>query len=351
MIKRDKNNPIITIKDVKPSSEDLIVMGVFNAGVTIFNDEIILLLRVAETFKEKSDKYLFAPYYEKGKIKKKSYKLNDKSFDFSDSRVILNKARKKIEGLTSLSHFRLAKSKDGVNFEVAEKPTLSGKTKYESWGIEDARITKMGNNYYILYSAISQYGVLPSMIVTKDFCSFSEPKTILPPENKDVVLFPEKINNKYHLLHRPVPFGIGNLDIWLSTSDDLVHWGNHKHLLSVSERGFDSGRVGAGGVPIKTPHGWLIIYHAADKNNNYSLTAALLSLEEPEVVSHKLNFPLLKAEEDYEKEGFFNNVVFSCGEIVKKEIIYLYYGAADDKMALARIDKKKLLNLLIEKDK
>lgn len=347
MIKTNRHslNPLISPSDLKASRPDFKVDGVFNCGVTEYNDEIILLCRVAESPLNASDRIVKVPIISKDEnnndfidvleIDKSKYP----NLDFSDSRSInkINHIGKKVAVcLTSISHFRIARSKDGVNFKIADEPTVIPRFKDENWGIEDPRISKIDDTYYINYTSVTANGAATSLITTKDFKSFTREGIIFAPENKDVAIFPEKINGTYYAFNRPVPEGIGTPDIWLAESKDLIHWGRQKHFYGVSETGWESGRVGAGSVPFKTEKGWILIYHAADRNSRYCLGAFLLDKEDPMKIIAKTKEPIFTPETDYEKEGFFGNVVFTCGSLYKDEKVIIYYGAADDKVC--RVD-------------
>ena len=145
-MKRYENNPIITPADVKPSREDFEVVCVFNCGVTKFEDEVLLLMRVAEVPKNDNPDVFLAPMLdaETNELIIKSYDKTDKSIDFADSRFVITPTDRV---LTSISHFRIARSKDGINFEIDEKPAMFPCNKYERFGIEDPRITKIGDTY------------------------------------------------------------------------------------------------------------------------------------------------------------------------------------------------------------
>ena len=340
-------NPLISPKDVKPSDERFQVDGVFNCGVAKYGDEIILLCRVAESVKEKGEDEVIVPIVKSNG--KEDYidtirfdKKKDTQYDFSDSRSVFfasdKKGIRKTAALTSLSHLRIARSKDGIHFTIDEKPAIMPNAAEESWGMEDPRITQIGEDYYINYSAVTKDGICVGLISTRDFITYERRGMIFAPENKDVTIFPEKIGGLYYCLNRPVPYGIGMPCMWLAKSPDLIHWGQQKLFMTVSnEEAWDNGRVGGGAVPIKTEKGWIKIYHAADKDDRYCLGMYLLDLDNPEKVIGKLEEPLLQPEEDYEKEGFFGNVVFTCGALLEEDTIVVYYGAADDKICRADI--------------
>ena len=171
------------------------------------------------------------------------------------------------------------------------------------------------------------------LAVTDDFKQYTKLGNVFHPDNKDVTIFPEKINGLYYALHRPSISHFATPDMWIAQSPDLLHWGNHKHLAGVRSNMWDSTRIGASAVPFRVDDGWLEIYHGADHNNHYYLGAMLLDYESPWVVKKRSITPILKPEMDYEVNGFFGNVVFACGAIVKNEEVHIYYGVADTSMA------------------
>lgn len=338
-------NPLIVPQDVRPSRQDFKVDGVFNCGVTEYQGEVILLCRVAESVKCENKDEVKIPVVVKKDNKDVleiiTYKKKEHpELDFSDSREVFKNTgkKKKVLNLTSLSHLRIARSKDGIHFVIDEEPAIKPMAEEESWGMEDPRITKIGDVYYINYTSVTENGAATSLISTKDFEHYERHGIIFAPENKDVTIFPEKIDGKYVAFNRPVPGGIGAPEMWLAKSPDLLHWGEQKHFCGLSkEDSWDNGRIGGGAVPFKTDKGWVKIYHAADKNDRYCLGAFLLDLNDPSKVLAKTSQPILQPETEYEKTGFFGNVVFTCGCLLKDETVILYYGAADDKICRADI--------------
>jgi predicted GH43/DUF377 family glycosyl hydrolase len=176
-VKRYENNPIIAVDDVKPSREGWNVEYVMNAGCHRVGDEVLLLLRVAETPEKDPDANIFlAPAYSEdfGDVVLKRLEKNDPLNDFSDSRFVLRfdeDGNEVLRVLTSISHLRVARSKDGLNFEVEEKPAMYPSNKYEEFGIEDPRITFIEDDgyYYINYSACASVGVTTNLARTKDW--------------------------------------------------------------------------------------------------------------------------------------------------------------------------------------
>ncbi|MCC0685340.1 glycoside hydrolase family 130 protein [Clostridioides sp. ZZV15-6383] len=352
---RSKNNPLIKTSDVKPSRKDFRVDGVFNCGVCKYNNEYILLCRVAESVKVDLDKEVKVPIVvnKEGEdiIEVISFNKDvDIQYDYSDPRslwTIDNKGAKKIAYLTSLSHIRVARSKDGENFKIDDEPFIKPIASEEEWGIEDPRITEIDGIYYINYTSVTRNGAATSLVSTKDFISYERHGIIFAPENKDVTIFPEKIDGKYIAYNRPVPYSIGTPDMWIAESPDLIHWGKQKYFYGVTNKdSWENGRVGGGAVPFLTEKGWVKIYHAADRNNRYCLGAFLLDKNNPCKILSKTNKPILEPDADYEREGFFGNVVFTCGCVFEDGFVKIYYGAADDKVCRADIRIEDIFAML-----
>jgi len=341
MIRKHETNPIVRPFDVKPSMESYRVQGAFNPGATVFGDEVLLLLRVAEICEPKEGyiripKYRFDDGHPRPDIIE--FKALDPDVKLRDTRSVVYKGR---EYLSTISHIRIARSKDGLHFTVDEKPLILPVDETEEYGVEDARVTFIDDKYYITYTAVSQDSWATALAVTEDFKSVERKGLVFYPENKDVVIFPEKVGGKYMALHRPNNSGFGKPSIWYAESPDMVHWGNHRCILRPRDTKWV--RVGAGTPPIKTPEGWLVIAHGMDDKSAYSLFCVLLDLEEPRRVVRCADAPLLMPTEPYETDGFFGNVVFSNGMIEKDGKILVYYGAADESSCVAITDIDGLL--------
>ncbi|MEA5008635.1 glycoside hydrolase family 130 protein [Clostridium tyrobutyricum] len=346
-----KYNPIITFKDVVPSNSKFQVIGAFNAGAIQYNEETILLLRVAERVKQSDEKCMEVPIFnnENRSLDIMNISRENKNYDFTDSRVVRRMdSNSDFSYLTSMSHIRLARSKDGFNFKIDDKTFIFPDNKYESFGIEDPRITRIDDNYYITYSAVSNYGIVVGLAVTKDFKNYKRLGNIFSTENKDVVIFPERINGKYFALNRPVSKSTGKPIIWISESNDLIHWGNHEILADTRENYWDCKKIGAGVPPIKTKHGWLELYHGVDENEHYCMGALLLQLDYPKNIIARSETPILVPSESYETEGFFPNVIFSCGAVERCDKLYIYYGISDNSIGLAITSIDDILNTLIK---
>lgn len=344
MLIRSSHNPLIKPADVLPTTKGFKVVGAFNPGAVCFKNEIILLIRVAESCEQKAG-FISVPTYvfENGNAVPaiQTFNLNDPDVQLKDTRGV--KVNDK-EYLSTISHIRLARSFDGINFTIDSKPFLAPTSEIDCFGIEDARVTRLENRYYINYSIISSDSWCTALAVTDDFVNVEYLGIIFPPENKDVSIFNEKVNGKYRALHRPNNSGFGKASIWYADSPDLINWGNHRCLLRPRNTSFESVKIGGGSAPIKTSEGWLTIYHAKGDNQRYSLFALLLDFEEPWKIIKQAEQPLLQPEEQYETDGFFGNVIFTNGIIIKGDTIMIYYGASDETCCLATGSISDILN-------
>ena len=333
---RSPNNPIIEPKNLRPSREDFEVIGVFNAGATRLADEVILLLRVAERPISTDPDVASVAIYDVAKddIVLKGFSKSDPENDFSDPRLVVTPSG---TYLTSISHLRLARSRDGISFEIEDRPAIAPANDVESFGIEDPRISLIEGTYYISYAAVSGLGVTGCLISTKDFKLFERHGVIFYPDNKNVVLFPERINGRYYALHRPGSALFGGGQIWIAESPDLACWGNHRFLCGPRAGFWDDAKVGAGAVPFKIEAGWLEIYHGADRNNRYCLGAVLLDSARPWLVLARIEEPIFQPQACYECNGFFGNAVFTCGLLREADRLRIYYGAADTAICYAEL--------------
>lgn len=347
-MEREKTNPIITPEQFPFAWTGFEVFGTFNAAATTYNDETILLVRVAQRPVQNNPQEVVVPFVDlnKKEIAVKNLQKNNPELNFSDSRVIWDSKQKYIKYLTSISSLWIARSKDGVNFTFDSKPFISPETEWETWGCEDARITKIDDTYWINYTAVSERGIATALASTKDFVTIERHGIIFAAPNRDVVIFPEKLDGKFIALHRPMPSYIGAESIWFADSSGMTHWGNHKLVAEPRPGSWDSQRIGAGSPPIKTDQGWLDIYHGADNSNKYNLGAILLDFSEPWKVLARSSRPLIEPTEKYEKEGVYPNVCFTCGHTQVGDEIRIYYGVADRSIALARVSVGEILESL-----
>jgi beta-1,4-mannooligosaccharide/beta-1,4-mannosyl-N-acetylglucosamine phosphorylase len=300
--KRYEGNPILT-----PENWPYKVGAVFNPGAIKFNDEILLLVRA--------------------------------------------------EDRQGYSHLTIAKSKDGkTNWRINPGPTLTAEPEFDEavFGLEDPRIVWLEDRQEYIITCVSFFdkvaGEPPgiSLIATKDFLNFQRLGRKLMPFNKDASLFPKTFNGCYALINRP--FVEGRADIWVSFSKDLDFWGKDRILIPTRHRAWDSNRVGLGPPPIKTPDGWLIIYHGARDTASgtiYRVGLALLDLETLQIIGRSSDW-VLEPKESYERVGEADDVIFPCGAVIddKTNELLVYYGAADSVVALATADLNVILAYL-----
>ena len=188
-------------------------------------------------------------------------------------------------------------------------------------------------------------GVSTSLAVSKNLEKWERKGIIFREQNKDVVLFNEKIKGKYVAFHRPEGFfEFSRPSIWISYSPDLVYWGREKSILQPRRDSWDSDRVGAGAPPIKTKKGWLLIYHGVRRKDDttfYSAGAVLFDLKNPEKILARspAKKPLIEPMKNYEKTGFMNNVIFPTGAIIdlKGKDLLIYCGGADSIVSVKKI--------------
>lgn len=343
--KRFTQNPLLRPADLKAGIEGMEIVCLLNPGVFQFDGKIWLLLRVAERPKQVEGKISFPVYNNKGVIEVLNFDKNDPDLDVSDPRII---SYKKKDYLTTLSYLRLVCSDDGIRFyEPDGYLPVFGKDELETFGIEDCRVATMTDAYTLSFTEVSEFGVGVGLIRTKDWKNFDRKGMIFPPHNKDCAIFEEKINNNYYALHRPSSPELGGNFIWLAESPDLIHWGKHKCIATSRSGMWDSARVGAGAAPIRTKEGWLEIYHGANKENRYCLGALLLDINDPSKVLARSTEPVMEPIQPYEQTGFFGNVIFTNGNYVKGDDIFIYYGASDEVICGARLSISEILSTLI----
>lgn len=280
-----------------------------------------------------------------------------------------------------ISRIGYASSTDGYSFARSNHIALEPTQDYEKYGIEDPRMVEIDNQVYITYVILSAYvtdGAVveasTALATTTDFLKYTRLRVITSKgsNNKDVVLFPEKMsqqqssvlssstssNNadgagKYFFLHRPSSwigstYGVDKPSIWLGEGNALTNFEKHTLLLK-PEEDWEELKVGAGPPPIKTRAGWLVIYHGVSREKVYSAGAALLDLDDPSKIIARTKTPILEPKEPYEKLGDVNNVVFPTGAcIVDNDKLFVYYGAADKVCCLATTDLNYLLDHILK---
>jgi predicted GH43/DUF377 family glycosyl hydrolase len=343
---RFSQNPLLSPGDLKPSTDGLEISCLLNPGVFRYEEKTWLIVRVAERPAQKENTISFPILTGGDEIKIIEIDKNDPDLKANDARVITYKG---VDYLTTLSHLRLLCSDDGIHFfEPEGYQPIMGKGVLESFGIEDCRVTFLENRYFLTFTAVSDNGVGVGLKTTADWKDFKSYGMMLPPHNKDCAIFSEKINGLYYALHRPSSVDIGGNYIWLAESPDGVHWGNHRCIIRTRNESWDSARVGAGAAPVKTEKGWLEIYHGANSQHQYCLGAFLMDLNDPSKVIARTEKPIMVPSAPYEVSGFFGNVVFTNGHVVKKDgdTITVYYGASDEFVCGAHFSIKEIFSLL-----
>lgn len=254
----------------------------------------------------------------------------------------------------------LAFSDDGIHWDVQKKPflTVEDMNDPEVTRVYDPRLTVIDGRCYLCFAVDTKHGLRGGIGVTDDFKAL-EVLSLTVPDNRNMVLFPEKINGKYVRLERPFPVysrgGRDRFDIWMSQSPDLKYWGDSKLLMGVEDVPYANDKIGPGAPPIKTEAGWLTLFHAVDidrsrgKNGwedrwqkRYCAGIMLLDLEDPSKIIGSYQQPLLAPETEYEVEGGFRtNVIFPGGLILEEDrTVKIYYGASDtvECMATAKLE-------------
>ncbi len=295
-MERHPANPIITVDDCPG------VMQVYNPSPVLFDDKVYMLVSVT-------------PY--------RNYKFG------------------------KYGETRLAISENGIDFKIEDEPFINLQHDTFPFNIVrnhviDSRITKIDDVFYILtpVGCISPFSDVCGVLgKTHDFKEYEVVDIITLPPNRGASLFPEKINGKYFKLDRP---GAGNGNtgsIWLSSSPDLIHWGQYRPLMGPGTVRWGEKKIGPT-PPVKTEHGWLVVTHGVFTPCSgpvYSIGAILLDHNDPTKIKGITYTPLMKPETDYEKRGWVDNAIFPCGTIVypEKNELWLYYGAADSSVCLA----------------
>jgi len=360
-------NPLITPTDVIPTAPDLEVVCAFNPGTTRFKDEFILLLRVAErpvlgavpaSHARKLDLSgtdpvrlpldprdrpedliglaLLDTSTEEPLVSVGYLRRDTPGLNMGDPRDIKFLER---SYLSQISHLRLARSRDGIHFTIADRPAIAPQNSMEEYGCEDPRITQIDDTYYITYVTPSRFGITTSLASTTDFVNFERHGVIMLPDHKDVTIFPGRCRGRYAAFTRPMPHSFGKIHgMWMAYSDDLLSWRDHRPVVMPRAGMWDELRTGGSAVPFRVDEGWLALYHGVDHTNRYCMGAVLLDADDPHRVIARSPEPILQPEADFELKGFFGNVVISCGHVPlddRGERIRMYYGAADSVTAAA----------------
>lgn len=218
-------------------------------------------------------------------------------------------------------------------------------SEFERKGIEDARFTKFISDdgsitYYATYTAYDGQIIIPKLLKTKDFYDFTVgPLFGAGAQNKNLALFPRKINGKYAMLSR-----IDGVNNYIMYSDKINVWENPIKLQE-PVYSWELVQIGNCGSPIETEDGWLIITHAVGPMRRYCLGASLLQLDDPTIEIGRLEEPLLIPNPD-EREGYVPNVVYSCGSLINNGQLIIPYGLSDYSSSFATVDLRMLLDKL-----
>ena len=375
---------LLTAADVRPSQPDFEVQSVLNPAAARVGDETMLLMRVAERPRTDLDPPADARTLDLTGATAKiaalpsGYTKDDvvaiamrdpgsrdfryipiylpkdlPGLDVSDPRGISithPKLGRTQTFLTQVSHLRCARSSDGVHFTVDDEPAIAPATELEEFGCEDPRATYLDGAWHITYVSVSRVGITVSLAVTQDFRTFERLGAMLPPDQKDLALFPERKHGKHMALTRPMPSSFGHvLGIWIAHADERMPWGSHHPLVLPREGMWDERQTGAGTVPFECAAGWLEIYHGVNASSRYALGAVLLDRNDPCTVLGRSPTPILSPERPYEHAGLLSDVVFTCGHVPLDDDgrrIRVYYGAADSVIAAADFDVGELIDSL-----
>lgn len=346
--KRNGHNPILRPSDFKACIPGMEITCLLNPGVFRMDGKTWLLLRVAERPVQQEGKISFPIYNDRGEIEVLTFDKDDPSLDASDARVIKYKGN---DYLTTLSYLRPVCSDDDVHFyEDPEIHPIFGQGFQESFGIEDCRVATMEDGFFLTFTEVSPVAVGVGLIETKNFRTITRHGMIFPPHNKDCALFQEKTGDMYFAFHRPSSPELGGNYIWIAESPDRIHWGKHVCIVTTRPGMWDSARVGAGAAPVRTPEGWLEIYHGANEDNRYCLGALLLDIDDPTKVLARSEEPIMEPTAEYEKTGFFGNVVFTNGQyLVDEDTLRIFYGASDEVICSAEFSIREILSTLNRK--
>lgn len=296
---RSPSNPVLTADDWPYP-----VNGVFNPGATVVDGETVLVCRV--------------------------------------------------EDRRGISHLTVARSADGATDWRVDKEPLVGPEEHgdsSRWGVEDPRVTRMDelDAWLISYTAYGLAGPGVALATTRDFRSVQHVGVVLPPDDKNASLLPRLVDGQFVLFHRPVSKRAGPADVWLSRSLDLRSWTEPQLVLAARPGAWwDNVRIGMGPPPVWTPHGWLGVYHGIKEvaaGLIYRVGVVLLDLAQPQQVLRRGEEWVLAPTERYERVGDAPNVVFPTGLLhdPERDLLRLYYGAADSYVALATARYSELL--------
>jgi predicted GH43/DUF377 family glycosyl hydrolase len=247
-------------------------------------------------------------------------------------------------GQDIVSRLGYASSEDGYHIdERLPYPVFEPSTSLEKYGCEDPRITVLNGRCYMTYTAygdIYQIGITsisPEDLMGKRW-EWGERFYPFPNiKNKNAVIFPRMVNGLYTMCHRLDP------DVYVAFSKDLRSWGESEWVMGPRQGHWDCVKVGAAGPPIEIEEGWLLVYHGVDSDKIYRLGSAILDRDNPQKVVYRSEEPILEPCEDYERNGWIPNVVFSCGSVLVDDKLLISYGGADNVIGVATFDLKEIL--------
>ena len=264
----------------------------------------------------------------------------------------------------AVTDLRVAFSDDGINWKAEPEPVLEELKSDEIIRTYDPRITVIDDAAYVCFAVDTHHGVRGGIAKTTDFKNF-EVMSLSTPDNRNMALFPEKIDGYFVRLERPMPVDgrswlTHGFDVWLSKSPDLEFWGKSELVLKREEVPFSNFKIGPAAPPVKTKDGWLTLFHAVeyvpgfgkhgweDKwEHIYYSGIMLLDLEDPTKVIGMYDKPLIVPENHWEaEEGFRQYVIFPGGFIAEPDgTAKIYYGAADSVECMATAKLQDLIDL------
>jgi len=378
MLKIKKELCLFRPEHIKSTSKKFKVIGVINpAAVRLPDGKIVLYIRVIEKLINNDDfKYRYSPrMIGKDKFIVKIDRFNKKDIvDGNDLDFVFKKGTKR---LTFISHFRrVMMDKSGLQvLSIDKEPSFFGTRKDGELGVEDPRITKIDGKYVMTYVSLSRkYNISTALATSYDCKKWKREGIIFNDQDKDVVIFPERINGKYVAFDRPEGnFQFSPPRIWISYSNDLKSWGNLHPLECLYEEDKFCPRNGAGPPPIKTKRGWLLIYHAVTSHKMskqdkkllkkvekiieiqeenikeitvYSVGAVLFDLKKPDKIIGKTKNFILVPKKDYDIGTFERKrVIFPTGLVIDENNrdILLYSGGGDRVTTVRKIGLNDIL--------
>ncbi|MDD4597930.1 MAG: glycoside hydrolase family 130 protein [Lentimicrobiaceae bacterium] len=361
-LRSDEKRVIISFR---ATGEGHISSIVFRAGVLDKNNDLILepsgkMLAEADKIKrhiynKKEFKRKLQEMHEGKRMISPGFVLDKLGDEFTYGELMKNIASERdSEGLTEeqvtlLNHMTwLASSHYEVNFSIdsaISERVIFPISATEQRGIEDARFVQFFDEdgkctYYATYTAFDGIAILPKLIETRDFYNFK----IMPingeiAQNKGMALFPRKIKGKYAMLCR-----IDGVNNYIAYSDKINIWREAK-IIQKPRYPWELVQIGNSGSPIETDEGWLVITHAVGPMREYTLSASLYDLDDPEIEIGRLSTPLIEPNE-MEREGYVPNVVYSCGSIIHNGEVVIPYAMSDYASTYATVNLEELLTVL-----